>query len=107
MDSPANSLLLNQIAELVRQGRLDEAEKACRQAVVAMPGQSEVWAYLGMICLLQMKLPEAEQCLGQAVALNPERADYWSNLAVALRSQRRPEESEWYARRSLMLDDSQ
>ncbi|KAJ3279301.1 Cilia- and flagella-associated protein 70, partial [Blyttiomyces sp. JEL0837] len=48
-------------------GNLDEAEDALSEANVLNNRDSEVWAYLALLCLMQDRQFEANQCISQAL----------------------------------------
>src|SRR6185503_15820548 len=92
---------ITQIEELVRTGMLDAAEAACRQLVIAAPGEPKGWLWLGLLALARRRGAEAEGALRQAVSLQPGDARYWNSLALALRLQGKAAEGESAARNAL------
>jgi len=85
---PAGSLALYEMgASLMREGRLDEAERRLREAVRANPGHRGAWVRLGELLTRQGKLAEATQALQEAVRMNA--ADIYTRelLAEALEGQ--------------------
>jgi protein O-GlcNAc transferase len=84
-------------------GRVDEAERALRQAV-AIDSGSELLHYNHGTILRQLgRLEEALASLDRAVAINPRAPDSWTNRGVVLRELGRPAEALESFARSLAL----
>ncbi len=71
--------------ELLKQGRLKEAENDLRLACAAHPDDAECWHLYGHVLSLAHKYDEAVRALVHAVRLAPVNADAAFNLASALR----------------------
>jgi aspartate beta-hydroxylase len=59
---------------LLQRGRLDEAERAARQALQQHPRDVESLDVLGLVALRRGQLSNAEQLLGSAIAIDPDHA---------------------------------
>src|SRR5215213_5275866 len=80
----ADQNLLREAAELMRAGRLEEAEAAARKATAAAPRSAEARALLGLILEQRGSRAEAERELREAVRLDPRNANALTNLGVLL-----------------------
>jgi aspartate beta-hydroxylase len=64
----------NDVQTLFQQGRLDEAERAARQALQRQPRNIEAMNVLGLIALRKGELAPAQQMLEASLAVAPEHA---------------------------------
>lgn len=71
-------------AELLRDGRPDDALPRLEDAVVRAPGLVEAWVDLGVARRRTGDLAGAEDAYLRALALDPDRASAWHDLAVLL-----------------------
>jgi predicted O-linked N-acetylglucosamine transferase (SPINDLY family) len=76
-------------ARFERFGALAQAEQLYRQALQIEPGDGDVWASLGRICLALNHHDEAVDCFRRAVDLHPTRVELLNDLGVALLHQGR------------------
>ncbi len=83
---------LEEALALHRQGRLDEAEKAYRRVLKALPQCFDALHLLGMLNLQRGKAGEAHRLVAAALKINPRSDDALSNLGLVLmRLKREPE----------------
>jgi tetratricopeptide (TPR) repeat protein len=94
---------LNQALEHHRAGRLDEAEKLYKWAMVADPGEADAPHYLGVLAHQRGDHGKAVELIGRAVAARPDAPQVLCNLAEAQRAAGRPVEAEASCRRALAL----
>jgi predicted O-linked N-acetylglucosamine transferase (SPINDLY family) len=80
--------LCNHAAALRRLGRVPEALKELRQAIMSAPSFSVAHFEMGRSLEAAGRLPEAIESFRRAVSLQPEFATAWRYLGVALTSQR-------------------
>lgn len=73
--------MLQEIFELHKQGRLDEAESRYRELLTFNPDDPETLHLLGMLRRQQGDLREAMQLLRRAIELSPDRPNYYLTLA--------------------------
>jgi tetratricopeptide (TPR) repeat protein len=69
--------------KLVKDSRMDEARKLCRQICEQQPGDAEAWYLLGSIHGQMGEFEQAEACCQKAVAIEPAHAGLQYNLAMA------------------------
>src|SRR4029078_3769182 len=93
-NQPDNDAALAQAEELMRQGRLTDAEALCRDIISKTPDLGRAWVQLGLLRLLQGAANEAEVVLTHGVIVQPENAGAWNNLSAALFQLGRLEEAE-------------
>jgi tetratricopeptide (TPR) repeat protein len=74
-------------ARLRREGKLEEAVRAGRRAVEAMPGDGRAWSELAHALRLAGQLGEAGAAAARAVELEPNLASAWLNHAAVLLAQ--------------------
>jgi len=91
---------------LVREGKLDEAEKAFREAIRLEPGHHEAHGNLGVALGQLRRLPEAEAAFRLAIRLSPSVVTMYVNLATCLLQQNRFHEVEEWARQAIQLDSN-
>jgi len=87
-----------------RAGRLDEAERLYRAALVLSPRQPAVHNNLGIILSDQRRYEEAVAHLEAAVALDPDYAIAFNNLGTAQRGLRRNRQAEAAFRKAVALE---
>jgi Flp pilus assembly protein TadD len=76
-------------AALGQSGRLDEAEKLCREAVALDPSDAQVHLHLGTVLGAAGRHAEAEAIFRDAIRLAPEISEAHYNLGTALTAQSR------------------
>jgi tetratricopeptide (TPR) repeat protein len=86
------------------EGRLMEAEAACRQILQAKPDSPEATHLLGVIAHQNGKLADAIEHVRRAVKLAPQVALYHANLGEMLRLAGRPKLAAEQARRALEIE---
>lgn len=79
--SESMSLRLQQIAQLIRQQQLVEAEQLCRSLLRENSQLAEAWLLLSDIAFLVRRWNDAEGCLKNALSLKPDQAYYQFALA--------------------------
>ncbi|HET7844175.1 MAG TPA: tetratricopeptide repeat protein [Xanthomonadales bacterium] len=72
--------MLEEILELHRQGRLDDAESRYRELLTFNPDDPETLHLLAILRRQRNDLREAVQLVRRAIELNPERANYYVTL---------------------------
>ncbi len=87
----------------LRQGRLDEAAAAYRDAAAAAPGLAEPHYNLAIVLTRQNRLPEAAASYERATALRPAYAEAHANLGSVYRRLGRLDEAVAACRRALAL----
>ncbi|MDA8019517.1 MAG: tetratricopeptide repeat protein [Thermoanaerobaculia bacterium] len=90
-------------SSLVKQGRLDEAEAAFRQATEEDPKSGIAWDGLGRTHLGEKRWKDAEQALRRAVDVDPNLRRGHYHLAVAQKAQGKTEEAIESLRRSVAI----
>jgi len=88
---------------MLARGKLNEAERCYRRALVVAPQAVEIWSNLGCALWRSGKLADAESCLTHAVSLRPTFAEAQNNLAGVLEAQGRLEEALTRYRSALVL----
>ncbi|HKA44814.1 MAG TPA: tetratricopeptide repeat protein [Burkholderiales bacterium] len=76
-----------QAARLRQQGKLAEAEAACRKALQLARDDAHAWSELAHNLRWQGRLAEAHEAATTAVRLDPQLATGWFNLGAALAGQ--------------------
>jgi tetratricopeptide (TPR) repeat protein len=84
-------LYLGQVGE--RQGQVEQAKEAYRQAVAADPNLSEAWFRLGVLLYQLGSLGEAQECLQKAGEPFPQMAQRWWYLGGIAQAQDRWQEA--------------
>lgn len=79
--------------DLINEGRADEAETVCREALQKFPEDTNIIALLGAILVKKRHLSEAEGWLRKATELAPSFAKPYEDLGYALLQQGRPKEA--------------
>jgi protein O-GlcNAc transferase len=97
----------NQGNQLLVKGKLNEAERAYRQAVALAPEDAQAWSNLGCTLWRLGRLPEAETSLARALALRPNLAQAHNNLGGVLEALGRLEDAEQHYRDSIAIDAKQ
>jgi protein O-GlcNAc transferase len=93
--------------QLLSKGRLTEAERAYRQALLFAPADERTWSNLGCTLWRLGRLADAESALGRAVALQPNFAEARNNLGGVLEAQGRLEEAGQHYRNAIANDPKQ
>ncbi|HEX4796740.1 MAG TPA: tetratricopeptide repeat protein [Humisphaera sp.] len=102
---PLDVALANeQVVELMRAGKMREAEAICRQVLAHAPGDTIAQLNLGAIATSaavlrarQGRLDEAEAIFREALRLRPADPSAYANMALIVRQQGRPDEAiDWY-----------
>lgn len=102
--SPPVSTMLQAAVRCQQSGQFTEAEKLCRQALAAYPGQADTLQLLAVVCAQNGDYQAANDYFTQAIAAAPTRADFHGNHANALWEQGHIDEAIAACRRSLALD---
>ena len=76
-----------------RAGRLEQAERACRDALMLDPNHADSLHLIGMIAFRVGRHDAALQLIGKALALNQSNADCHFNMAQVLRALGRLDEA--------------
>lgn len=108
----SSSKKLDQAAAMQRSGRLDEAERLCREILATTPGSTDALARLASILGQRGDLDAAEKTLRQAARLRPDSAEIAQHLrsllaarqfqlGVVLAKQQRTEEASACMRRAI------
>jgi protein O-GlcNAc transferase len=84
-------------------GRLDQAEKICREILALHPDHPDVLHLLAMILFQMGKLAESLDALNRAISAKPTDPAYLVNLGVVLGSAGRMDEAVDALRRALVL----
>jgi protein O-GlcNAc transferase len=95
------------VEELIRQGKWEAAEAACRGLLEVTPARAFAWASLGVIALQGNRFVEAAEALGKAIELEPRDASSWHNRSVALCAGDDIEQAERCSRQAVSLNRSQ
>jgi Tfp pilus assembly protein PilF len=85
-------------------GRLDEAEKECREAIRINPDFAEAHNNLGVLLYDLKRYDEAGEEYRDAIVINPDYAEAHNNLAILLYDLRRYEEAEEEYREAIMIN---
>src|SRR5688572_51864 len=73
--------MLEEILELHKQGKLDEAESRYRELLTFNPDDPETLHLLAMLRRQRGDVAEAVRLVHRAIELSPERANYYATLA--------------------------
>lgn len=98
------ALRLSSAAESYRQGRLDEAVRACNDLLQLDPGNSNAFHLLGLVEMSRGNLEQAGTLLRRAVSLNGDSASYLCDLGTALRLLNKLEEAVQSYRSALAIE---
>ena len=82
--SPAAELLVDEGAQHLAEGQLEQAEASLRLALEFEPGVAAAHANLGLVALARGDLEGAERALRAAIALREDFVEAWSDLGVVL-----------------------
>jgi len=94
--------LLQEAAQLINQGKRDQAAAHCRQAIDSYPDEAEGYRLLAAIYYFQQQYEPAVTLLRQAIALSPQNAALaYDNLSVIYRETGRFQDAEAAARQGL------
>lgn len=93
-------------AELFRQGKVDEAIKALREATKKSKTDAEAWNFLGSALIRKKDAKNARKAFETAVKLRPDYAAAHYNLAYALLLTNKTSEAAKEAHRAIALDAS-
>lgn len=97
--------VLTRVLALLREGKLPEAEAACREILARSPNA----AALHLLALIRKDAGDfkgGEQLMRQSIELEPQNADFRANLATLVRHVGRLQEAEGLYREALALDAS-
>ncbi|HVN28047.1 MAG TPA: tetratricopeptide repeat protein [Candidatus Binataceae bacterium] len=97
----------NHANQLHAKGKLAEAERAYRQALVLAPSDAQLWSNLGCVLWKLGRLAEAESSLARAIALSPHLAEPYNNLGGVLEAMGRLDEAAHQYRCSISADPNQ
>ena len=103
VDGPA---ALQRAAQLVQQGRLDEAEQQARLALSDSETRAVAYSVLGVIRVQQKRLDESATLLQKAIGLEPRLLGAHLTLAQVYALQGKPDLALGMFRRALELDPS-
>ena len=92
---------------LMKQERLDEAERLCRSSLEHRPNYFEALNTLGIISFKRMDFPNAEALFKGAIRAGGYHPLTYSNLALAQIVQGRPAEGEVNLRKAVELSEGQ
>lgn len=87
-----------------RAGRLGEAERLYRQALVLAPNDADALHLLGVVLLQGGQVAEAVERLATAVKRAPAKADFLSHLGMAYKAAGRPADAVKVLRRAVRAD---
>jgi tetratricopeptide (TPR) repeat protein len=90
--------------DLLRQGRLPEAEALCRTELGKTPRSAQAVHLLGLVRKDAGDVSDGERLLRESIALEPRRAEFRANLGNLLHRQGRGKEAESCYREALALD---
>lgn len=76
LDDDALTRASNAVVDLVRAGRLDEADAAARDLIVRYPDAHDGWDRLGMVHEARAETREAADCYRKLVAFLEQNPDY-------------------------------
>ncbi len=93
----------NRAAELLADGKLDDAYWWAKKAIESVPGYTDSYNTLGIIYQQHGDLAEAEKILRHALALEPENTIPMSNLAGLLKTRGQASEAQQWAGRLALL----
>jgi len=94
---------LTQGHQLLRAGKLEQAESQFRQILHADPKNVIANNLLGLLCLQTRRLEEAASFISAALEVKPDDAQAHSNLALALKDLQRHEEAIGHFREAVKL----
>ncbi|MDP2639859.1 MAG: tetratricopeptide repeat protein [Betaproteobacteria bacterium] len=77
--------MIDQSIELMRSGRIAEAEQCLRLCLARSPDSVDALHYLGLLCHQSGRIEEAVALIGKAVERSPDTAFLHANFAEALR----------------------
>ena len=100
--TPAQAIA--QAVGLMNAGKLEAAEKLCRQIVEARPGFADAWNVLGVILHRRGDGKEAVKAIRRAIRLNGAEANYYANVGEMLRQQGETDAAITALRRATRLD---
>jgi Flp pilus assembly protein TadD len=95
---------LTRTLTLLREGRLPEAEAACREILTRSPSSAPAIHLLALIRKDTGDFAGGEQLMRQSIGLEPQNADFRANFANLLRRAGRLQEAEGSYRQALALD---
>lgn len=98
---------LAQVTHLVRQGKLAEAETACRHLLGKAPRHAAATHLLGLIRKDRGDIADGERLLRESIAIEPRQPEFKANLANLLRRTGRPKLAEALYREALQLNPNQ
>lgn len=92
------------IANLLKQGRLDEAEVSCVQLINDSPGNAEAYFQLSLVCMQRKAWQRTLDLLETATGLNPNVAIYHANRGASLFMLKQYQQAVDALTRALILD---
>jgi len=95
---------LGRVVGLLREGKLPQAEAACREILTRTPRNAPALHLLGLIRKDSGDPATGEQLMRESIALDPRAADFHGNLANLLRGVGRQAEAERSYREALAID---
>jgi serine/threonine-protein kinase len=102
---PGSAAVWNNLSvALVRAGKFDEAEDACRRTLALQPDAPPAHVNLGLVRVGQGRLDEAADEFGKAVKLRPGYAEAHTDLGWVRLLQGRPGEAKAECERAVALD---
>jgi tetratricopeptide (TPR) repeat protein len=101
---PQSAVVHNNLSvALLAQGKLAEAEDACRKAIALKPDFHMAYYNLGNALVAQGNLAEAEAAFRKAIALLPDFPEAYNYLGTVLVTKKRLEEAEAAFRKAIAL----
>ena len=97
---------LQEAADLVQQGRLQEADQQAQKALADPQTRAAAYSVLGTIRLQQKRLTESAGFLQQAIRLEPNLIGARLSLAEVYSLQKKPQQAAQLYRQALDLDPS-
>lgn len=96
--------MIDQSIQLMRSGRIAEAEQCLRLFLAGSPDNVDALHYLGLLCHQRGRLDEAADLIGKALERSPDTAFLHANFAEVLRVQGKLEAALHHARAAVRLD---
>jgi dTDP-4-amino-4,6-dideoxygalactose transaminase/predicted O-linked N-acetylglucosamine transferase (SPINDLY family) len=95
---------IDALSALMKQRRLDEAERMARAMTVDCPRHPYGWKSLGVICHMRGLVDPAVKAMAMAAECDPDNAETYSNLGLLLKESRRHDDAITVLQRALELD---
>jgi len=96
--------MIDQSIQLIRSGRIAEAEQSLRLRLARSPESVDALHYLGLLCHQSGRVEEAAELIGKAVERSPDSAVLHANFAEVLRVRGRMDAAMLHAREAVRLD---